>query len=149
MGKTPIAAPRTEGRIFGTDWSIGNVATLLRSNAGRGMWQGANTAGGYAAKINESYLRTVSARHLPTNVTLIFMRLQEGNCWYASLCFAGANDDYLPWNDEIAEQWLCALFGQDRARAVGNPAPGDDLSKNRSARQFILPGSANQEPGHI
>lgn len=138
MGKTPIAAPRTEGRIFGTDWSIRNVATLLRSNAGRGMWQGANEAGGYAAKINQNYLRTVSARHLPTNVTLIFMRLQDGNCWYASLCFADANDEYLPWNEEIAELWLCALFGEDRVRAVGNPAPRDDESTNQKARQFRL-----------
>jgi hypothetical protein len=66
------------------------------------------------------------------------MRLQGGNCWYASLCFAGANDDSLPWNEEIAEQWLCALFGQDRARAVGNPAPAGDDSKYQGARQFML-----------
>jgi hypothetical protein len=115
-----------------------NVDTLLQSNAGRGMWQGANTAGGYAAKINQNYLRTVSVRHLPTNVSLIFMRLQDANCWYASLCFAGANNDYLPWNEEIAEQWLCALFDQDRARAVESSAPVDDKSMNQSARQFSL-----------
>jgi hypothetical protein len=138
MSNLPVAGPHPEGRVFGTDWSIGNVATLLRSNAGRGMWQGAKTAGGYAAKINQNYLRTVSVRHLPTNVSLIFMRLQGGNCWYASLCFAGANDDYLPWNEEIAEQWLCALFGQDRARAVGNPSPAGDESKYQGARQFML-----------
>jgi hypothetical protein len=102
------------------------------------MWQVAGTPGGYPAKVNQNYLRTVSVRHLPTNVSLIFMRLQGGKSWYASLCFAGANDDYLPWNEEIAELWLCALFGKDRPRAVGSPAPGDDASTNQSARQFSL-----------
>jgi len=138
MSNLPVAGPHSEGRVFGTDWSISNVATLLRSNAGRGMWQAANTAGGYAAKVNQNYLRTVSVRHLPTNVSLIFMRLQGANCWYASLCFAGADNDYLPWNEEIAELWLCALFGQDRARVVGSSAPADDKSINQSARQFRL-----------
>jgi len=138
MSKLPVAAPHSEGRVFGTDWSIGNIATLLRSNAGRGMWLGPGTAGGYTAKVNQNYLRTVSVRHLPTNVSLIFMRLQAGNCWYASLCFAGANDDYLPWNQDIAEQWLNALFGQDRVRTLEDPAPAGEESKDQGARQFRL-----------
>ena len=78
MSKTPVAAPHTEGRVFGTDWSIANVAKLLRSNAARGVWRSAGTAGGYTAKINQNYVRTVSARHLPTSVTLIFMQLSRG-----------------------------------------------------------------------
>src|SRR5258708_2326482 len=45
-GTRPIAAPHTEGRIFGTDWSIANVAKLLRSNAGRGMWRQTGATGG-------------------------------------------------------------------------------------------------------
>src|ERR1017187_5934575 len=69
MSKMPIAAPQTEGRIFGTDWSIANVATLLRSNAARGVWRHNGTTGGYTAKLNQNYIRTVSARHLPTSVT--------------------------------------------------------------------------------
>jgi len=128
MSGTPIAAPRTDGRVFGTDWSIANVATLLRSNAGRGAWR-SGTAGGLTAKLNQNYIRTTSAHHLPTNVSLIFMRLEAEKCRYASLCFATA-DDYLPWNGEIAEQWLRALFGQERPQALetGNP----------SVRQFTL-----------
>ena len=131
MSKTPIAAPQTEGRVFGTDWSIANVATLLRANAARGVWRSAGTTGGYAAKINQNYLRTVSARHLRSGVTLIFMQLEKEKCWYASLCFAGAQG-YLPWNSEIAEQWLWALFDQERPRVQ------EETAANPSVRQFTL-----------
>jgi hypothetical protein len=130
MSRTPVAAPQTEGRTFGTDWSIANVATLLRANASRGVWRGTGATGGYTAKINQHYIRTVSARHLPTSVTLIFLQLADRNCWYASLCFAGA-DGYLPWNADAAEQWLWALFGQDRPRVL-------EESGNESVRQFTL-----------
>ena len=145
MLKTPVAAPHTEGRIFGTDWSIANVATLLRSNAARGVWRSTGTAGGYTAKINQNYVRTVSARHLPTSVTLIFMRLEDENCWYASLCFAGAND-YLPWNGDTAEEWLWELFGEDRPRVLGDSAVMCGGSENQSVRQFSL---ANRGRGHV
>jgi hypothetical protein len=137
MGKTPIAAPRTEGRIFGADWSIANVTTLLRSNALRGAWRNAGTTGGLTASLNQNYLRTVSAQHLPTNVTLIFMRVEAENCRYASLCFADG-DAYLPWDGNTAEQWLCALFGQDRRQVIENPAAGGEGSGNSSVRQFTL-----------
>ena len=130
MGKTPIASPKTEGRTFGTDWSIANVAKLLRSNAERGMWHDASAGGGLAA-VNQHYLRSTSARHLPTSVSLIFMRLERERCWYASLCFSGP-DDYLPWNADAAEQWLCALFGEDRPRVIGDPDTGP-------VRQFKTP----------
>lgn len=115
MSKLPIAAPHSEGRIFGTDWSIANVATLLRSNASRGMWRTGGT-GGYNDAINKHYLRTASARHMPTSVSLIFLKLQDES-WYLSICFAGA-DDYLPWNVDAAELWLWALFDQNRPHAV-------------------------------
>jgi hypothetical protein len=131
MSGTPIAAPHTEGRIFGADWSIANVATLLRSNASRGAWRRAGTAGGLTAKLNQNYIRTVSAQHLPTAVTLIFMRLEAENCRYASLCFASA-DGYLPWNADIAERWLCALFGEERPLVLG------DSTAEKSVRQFTL-----------
>jgi hypothetical protein len=115
MTLLPTAGPRTEGRVFGTDWSVGNVAKLLRANAGRGSWHPAATPGGDRAKVNQNYLRTVSARHLPTNVSLIFMRLENG--WYVSICFADGTA-YLPWDEEIGEQWLWALFGEDRHLVV-------------------------------
>jgi hypothetical protein len=131
MSTTPIATPRTEGRIFDTDWSIANVARLLRSNAGRGVWRHTATTGGSTGSVNQYYLRTVSARHLPTAASLIFMRLEQENCWYASLCFAGA-DAVMPWNPEAAELWLWALFGEDRPRLR------ETSDANQNVRQFIL-----------
>jgi hypothetical protein len=137
MARTPIARPDSDGRVFGTDWTIANVATLLRANAARGMWRSSQATGGYTARLNQNYLRTASARHLPTNVTLLFMRLEAENCWYASLCFADGGV-YLPWNGEIAEQWLCAIFGADRPRVSGEKiTPGEDAAA--SVRQFRLP----------
>jgi hypothetical protein len=134
MSKTPIAGPHTEGRTLGADWSIAHVAKLLRSNAGRGAWDSSCATSGSLAEVNQYYIRKVSAKHLPTSVSLIFMRLAKENCWYASLCFAGA-DGYLPWNAKTAERWLWALFGEDRPRVCvedeGNP----------SVRQFTLSSS--------
>lgn len=136
MGKTPIATPQSDGRTFGTDWSIVNVATLLRSNAGRGTWHPTAATGSTLAKVNQHYVRTVSARHLPTSVSLIFMRLEDQNCWYASLCFADATD-YLPWDEDVAERWLCALFGEDRPRLIEDVGPASEAVP--SVRQFRLP----------
>jgi hypothetical protein len=132
MSKLPVATPDTEGRTFGNDWSIANVATLLRSNAQRGVYRLSST-GGTMAKVNQHYLRTVSARHLPTNVSLIFMRLEDGKSWYASLCFMSDDDDGT-WNDEVAEQWLSALFGADRLRVREEVAP----DSRENLRQFTL-----------
>jgi hypothetical protein len=131
MSPPPAAAPRTQGRIFGTDWSIANVARLLRANAGRGVWRTAATASGSTGSVNQYYLRTVSAHHLPSEVSVIFMRLEQENCWYLSLCFAAA-EELQPWNSETAELWLRSLFGEDRPRA--REAPG----LNPNVRQFTL-----------
>lgn len=131
MIKIPIAGPHTEGRTLGTDWSIANVAKLLRSNAGTGAWDSSCATSGSRASVNRYYIRKGSAKHLPTNLSLIFIRLQKQSSWYASLCFAGV-DGYLPWNAEVAERWLLALFGEDRARVVVEDA------ENPSVRQFIL-----------
>jgi hypothetical protein len=131
MSRTPTAAPRTEGRIFGTDWSIANVARLLRSNAGRGVWRQTADTGGTTGPVNRYYLRTVSARHLPSGVSLIFLRLEAENCWYLSLCFA-AGDEVAPWNPETAELWLRALFGEDRPRVR------EAADIHPDARQFTL-----------
>jgi hypothetical protein len=131
MSPPPAAAPRTQGRIFGTDWSIANVARLLRANASRGVWHTAATASGSTGSVNQYYLRTVSAHHLPSEVSVIFMRLERENCWYLSLCIARA-DEVQPWNAETAERWLRALFGEDRPRV--REAPG----LNPNIRQFTL-----------
>ena len=132
MTGTPTATPLTDGRVFDSDWSIANVARLLRANAGRGVWRTDSAAGGSTRSVNQYYLRTVSARHLPTGVSLIFMRLAPENCWYASLCFAGGGE-VLPWNPEIAELWLAALFGEDRPRIR------ESAASNLDSRQFTLP----------
>ena len=108
MSPTPIAGPVTLGRIFDTDWSIANVAKLLRANAGRGVWNETSAAGS-TRTINQHYLRTASAHHRPSGLSIVFMRLQKQNCWYASLCF-----DDGQWNTEVAELWLKCLFGEDR-----------------------------------
>ena len=131
MNKIPIAAPHTEGRTLGTDWSIANVARLLRANAGTGAWDSRCATSGGGAAVNPYYIRKGSAKHLPTNLSLIFVRLAQPRCWYASLCFAGA-DGYLPWNAAAAEEWLWALFGEDRPRVLVEDA------ENPSVRQFTL-----------
>ena len=131
MVPTPIAAPVTVGRIFNTDWSIANVATLLRANAGRGVWRSAAANGGSTGSVNQYYLRTASARHLPSGVSLIFLRVEPQNCWYLSLCFAD-DEGVQPWNPEMAELWLRALFGEDRPRVRESP------DGSPSVRQFTL-----------
>ena len=107
-----------------------NVAKLLRANAGRGAWRNAPTSGS-TATINQYYLRTTSAHHNPSGVSLIFMRIEQDECWYLSLCFAG-RDGLLPWNPEMAELWLCAMFGEDRPRVI------ELLGTGSNPRQFTL-----------
>jgi len=124
MSKLPTAGLETEGRVLGTDWSIANVAKLLRSNGQQGSWQ--------ETVVDRYYLRKVSAKHLPTNVSVIFMRVAKGMGWYASLCFAG-NDEYLPWDPDVAEEWLCALFGDER------PWIREEAGENASVRQYFGP----------
>jgi Na+-transporting NADH:ubiquinone oxidoreductase subunit NqrF len=131
MDGIPIAGPQTDGRTLGTDWSIANVAKLLRSNAKTGAWDSSCSTSDSKAAVNRYYIRKGSAKHLPTNVSLIFMRLAKQGCWYASLCFVGA-DGYLPWNADAAEKWLCALFGEDRPQVLV------ERVENASVRQFTL-----------
>jgi hypothetical protein len=131
MDRIPVAGPNTNGRTLGTDWSIANVAKLLRSNANAGVWDSSCSTSSSRAAVNQYYIRKGSAKHLPTNVSLIFMRLAKQSCWYASLCFAGA-DGYLPWNAEAADKWLWALFGEDRPRVLVEGV------ENASVRQFTL-----------
>lgn len=103
----------TVGRIFGSDWTIANVAKLLRFNAGQGVLRTGPLAGGLQ-EVNQDYIRRTSARHLPSGVAVSFRRDQASH-WHAELCFAGL-DHYLQWSDAWAEEWLTALFLQDRPR---------------------------------
>ena len=118
MSTLPIATPATLGRIFDTDWSIANVAKLMRANAGRGVWN-EESAAGSTRTINQYYLRTASARHNPSKLSVIFMRVKLRDCWYASLCFDAG------WNEEVAELWLKCLFGEARALVVEEPRAGN------------------------
>jgi hypothetical protein len=112
----------TLGRIFGNDWTIANVAKLLRFNAGQDFVRAGPLVGGQR-EINENYLRKTSARHLPSSVAVTFRRDITGN-WHAEICFVEM-DHYLPWNDALAEEWLAALFLQNRpsVRDVTQAAP--------------------------
>ena len=120
----PLSPQPTPGRIFGSDWTIANIAKLLRFNAGQDFARAGPLTGGQQ-EINENYLRKTSARHLTSGVTVTFRRDITGN-WHAGLCFAGLDRD-LPWNDAVAEEWLAALFLQDRPRVrdvtAGAPHP--------------------------
>jgi hypothetical protein len=142
MMESPNAGPPAVGRIYGNDWSIANVAKLLRFNAARGMLHDAGPVTGGLRAVNQEYIRTVSARHLPTRVSVTFTRDQSGNCWHAALCFAGmgqtTTDAYLPWDDAIAEDWLAALFGPDRPRVREdtNISPGVRHFKLDAAEPF-------------
>lgn len=118
------------GRIFGDDWTVANVAKLLRFNAGQGTLR-SGAMSGAASEMNQDYLRKTSARHLPTGVTVAFRRTSP-TCWHADLCFAGL-DGYLPWDDAIAEQWLVALFGVERPLVRQIAA-----SEDRGVRRFEL-----------
>jgi hypothetical protein len=105
--ETTLDPRHTLGRIFGTDWTIANVAKLLRANAAQGILRAGPLTGGMR-EINQDYLRRTSARHLPSNVVATFRR-DDHHAWHAELCFAGLQN-YLPWNDAVAEEWLAALF---------------------------------------
>jgi hypothetical protein len=122
----------TVGRIFGSDWTVANVAKLLRFNAGQGFQRTGPLAGGLR-ELNQDYLRRTSARHLPSGVAVTFRR-DEATNWHAGLCFAGL-DHYLLWSDAWAEEWLAALFLGDRPRVRESTGTG---SLPEGVRQFTL-----------
>jgi hypothetical protein len=109
----PLDLQPVPGRVFGSDWTIANVAKLLRFNAGQDFVRTGPLMGGLR-EISENYLRRTSARHLPSGFTVTFRRDVTGNC-HAEFRFAGL-DHYVPWNDALVEKWLVALFQQDRPR---------------------------------
>ena len=88
----PLGPQPIPGRIFGSDWTIANVAKLLRFNAGQDFMRIGPLTGGMR-DISDSYHRKTSARHLPSGVTVTFRRDVTGN-WHAELCFSGL-DHYL------------------------------------------------------
>jgi len=61
----PLDPQPTLGRIFGSDWTIANVAKLLGFNAGQDFVRTGALMGGLR-EISENYLRRTSARHLPS-----------------------------------------------------------------------------------
>jgi len=99
------------GRIFGSDWTIANVAKLLRFNSGQSFVRPGTLSSGMR-EVNQDYLRRTAARHLPSGVVVTFRRDEKLN-YEAGLCFADL-DHYLPWNDATAEEWLAALFLEHR-----------------------------------
>ena len=113
MMGVPLDPHPAPARIFGSDWTIANVAKLLRFNAGQDFVRKGPLSGGPRA-ISETYLRKTSALHLPSGVAVTFRRDIAGNR-HAEIGFTGL-DHCLPWNDAIAEEWLAALFLQDRPR---------------------------------
>ncbi|MGA2136546.1 MAG: hypothetical protein ABSH50_30010 [Bryobacteraceae bacterium] len=120
----------TLGRTFGSDWTIANIAKLLRFHAGQDFLRAGPHIGGLR-EISENYLRRTTARHLPTGVTVTFRRDRAGD-WHAGILFAAVDHS---WNDALAEEWLAALFMQDRPRVrdvtIGAPQPN-------TARYFKL-----------
>jgi hypothetical protein len=120
----PLSPQPALGRVFGSDWTIANVAKLLRFNAGQDFVRAGPLTGGLR-EIGDNYQRKTSARHLPSGATVTFRRDVTGN-WHAELFFAGL-ENYLPWNEALAEEWLAALFLQDRPRVrditEGSPQP--------------------------
>jgi hypothetical protein len=137
-----LDAQPTLGRIFGSDWTIANVAKLLRFNAGQDFVRTGPLTGGLR-EIGENYLRRTSARHIPSAVTVTFRRDITGN-WHAELFFAGL-DHYLPWNDALAEEWLAALFLQDRP-GVREVTEGDPQPKTVRHFELVVAGRTCRQP---
>jgi hypothetical protein len=129
----PLEPRHKLGRIYGTDWTIANVAKLLRFNAAQGTRRG-GTLTGVMREVNQAYLRTTSARHLPSGVAVSLQRDAAGN-YHAEICFAGL-EHYLPWSEDVAEEWLDALFLEHRPRVREDVATG---SQSAACRLFTLP----------
>jgi hypothetical protein len=89
----PLDPQSTVGRIFGSEWTVANVAKLLRFNAGQDFVRAGPLVGGLR-EISENYLRRTSARHLPSGLTVTFRRDIAGN-WHA---YPGGSVPALPQN---------------------------------------------------
>ena len=121
------------GRVYGHEWSLENVARRLRFEAGRGFLRGVDF------KEDAEYRKKCSARHVPSRCSVIFTRDNVPGSplgCHASICFIGESA-YEPWNDEIAERWLAALFGEDRPRAKPYDAV-TAIGRPKGVRHFLL-----------
>jgi hypothetical protein len=58
----------------------------------------------------------------------VSLRRDAASKWHAELCFAGL-DGYLPWSDAVAEEWLAALFLQDRSRVREAVCPSGSIRR--------------------
>lgn len=116
------------GRVYDRGWGsaplrtmrepIENVARQIRREAECGMLRGVDLKG------RAEYRRKCSARHIPSGCSVILTRdnvPMNPKDYHVSMCFVNKTG-YEHWNDEIAEQWLVALFGEDRAR-LGTKVP--------------------------
>jgi hypothetical protein len=122
------------GRLYGREWSLENVARLLRYHAGRGFLLGQDP------KADARYRQSCTARHAPTQTSVIFTRDNLGGSligWHASLCFIGINE-YLPWDEETAGRWLRALYGDDLGRVVAY-GHQSTIGEHKGARHYLLP----------
>jgi hypothetical protein len=54
-------------------------------------------------------------------------------------------DHYLPWNDALAEEWLAALFLQDRPR-VRDVTEGAAQSKSVRHFKLVVAGGTWRQP---
>jgi hypothetical protein len=121
------------GRVYGPEWSLENVARRLRFEAARGFLRGVDL------EEDAEYRKKCSARHVASGCSVIFTRDDvplNPKGYHASICFIG-DDAYEPWNDEIAERWLVALFGKDRPRAKPYDAT-TAVGRPKGVRHFLL-----------
>jgi len=125
------------GRVYGHQWSLENVARLLRFHASRGFLTGRDL------RADAEYRLKCSARHIATECSVIFTRdnvIEPGvgavRGWHASICFIGENC-YRPWNDEIADRWLAALFLEDRP-GVAERGLLTEIGRAKGVRHFFV-----------
>ena len=125
---------KSRGRQYGSNWSIESIARILRLNAAKGFLRGVDP------KLDAAYETACAARHLASHTSVIFTRDNvpwEQLGWHASLCFIGF-EEYLPWDEETAEQWLAALYGEDRSRVMSHGSLSA-VGQAKGVRHFMLP----------
>lgn len=91
------------------------------------------------AKLDAAYQQQCAARHWGSHASVIFTRDNvPGQLlgWHASLCFVGV-DEYLPWDDQTADQWLRELYGADRPHVISYGSQST-LGALKGVRHFML-----------
>ena len=123
-------------REYGEDWSIERLASQLRMEADTGFMRGVDP------RADIIYRNKCAARHRPSHLSVIFTRDKFLDStlmgYHASLCFIGEGT-YLPWDDAMAEEWLCALYGDGRPRARDVTAAFvSEIGQRKGVRHFFL-----------